>query len=79
MISLGNLAERDNLFHRAARDRLFRHAEHDAALLILRTRRSAELTHFQKAARTVVAHSGHDDPERVTSGILRGRAKQDVG
>jgi hypothetical protein len=39
----------------AERDRLLRHAEHHAALLVLRQRRGAGLPHLEQPARAVVA------------------------
>src|SRR5215467_12656787 len=75
----GDLAERDDFLDRAAGDRFLRHAEHDATLLVLRTRGSTKLAHLEEPSGAVVAHSGHDDAERVAAGILRGRTEQDVG
>src|ERR1700733_12482148 len=74
----GYLAERDDFLYRAACNRFLRHAEDDAAFFVLRTRGGAKLAHFQQPSCAVVTHPGHDDSERVSSGVLSGRAEQHV-
>src|SRR5690606_38873720 len=44
---------------------LARHAEHDAARLILCKGARTGLAHGQQALRTVLAHSRQDDPDRI--------------
>src|ERR1700754_346585 len=75
---LGYLTERDDLFNRATLDRLLWHAEHDAALLVLSSRRSAELAHLQQTPCTIISHSGHDDSEGAVARILCRRPEQHV-
>ena len=75
---LRNLVERQHLLHRACGDGLPRHAEHHAAGLILGHAIGAGIAHLLQSARSVVAHSGHDDAEGILSGCLRDRAEQYV-
>ena len=74
----GDGRKRDDLVGRAERDRLLRHAEYDAGLLVLRDGRRAGLLHLQQALGAVVAHPGHDDPERIGARVLGGGAEQHV-
>src|SRR6201999_2358282 len=50
----------------------------DAALLVLGDRPRAGVEHLLEAARSVVAHPGHDHAERVRAGRARDRAEEYV-
>src|SRR5579863_5221717 len=57
-------------------NRLFRHAEHDAGLFVLREIDGAGHLHFKHALRTVVAHAGQDDTDRFWSHRHSDRAEE---
>ena len=70
--------ERCHFIGRAYRDCLARHTEYDAACLILRKIISAGIFHFQHAERTILAHAGEDNADRVLSSRYGSRAEQHV-
>ena len=51
-------------------DRLLGHAEDHATGLILSDGAGTRLAHRKQPAGTVVAHAGHDDPQRIRAGAF---------
>ena len=59
-------------------DRLLGHTEDDASRLVLRDGEGAGLRHFEHAARSVVAHAGHDDADGILACVAGSGTEQHI-
>src|SRR5690606_39364851 len=62
----------------ATTDRSLRHAEHDAALLVLRDRMCTGVAHRAHAGRAVAAHAGQQHPDGLGAQCLRDGMEEHV-
>src|SRR5690606_27489849 len=73
-----DVRQRQDVASAAAADRFLRHAEHDAALLVLRDRMCTGVAHRAHAGRAVAAHAGQQHPDGLGAQCLRDGMEEHV-